>query len=102
MIPSTHAPFSIKLNKSIPKVEKVVKPPQIPRIQNARKISPLPRLVDHLVSNPIRKAPPRFTSMVASWVWGDSKWARMARKTEPIAPPSPTKSKNCIPIKNKG
>lgn len=93
-MPSAHDPFSMKPSKSIPKVEKVVKPPQIPIIQNARKISLLPKLADHFVKKPIRKAPPRFTSMVASWVWGDNKWARMARKTEPIAPPSPAKIKN--------
>lgn len=91
-----------RLNKSIPKVENVVNPPQIPKIQKARKISSLPRFPPHLLKTPIKKAPPKFAKIVAVKLWVLKKWAIAARRIEPTAPPRPTKRKYFIPINNSG
>ncbi len=88
----------MKLTMSIPKVEKVVKPPQSPMIQNARKDSAFAEFSENLTSNPIKNAPPKLTTRVGQ---GRKDFIRMptnARKTEPQEPPAATKRKNLIPM----
>lgn len=88
----------IRLTKSRPKAENVVKPPHTPRIQNARKKSGSDKPSIARTKNPIRNAPITFTKTVGQGENDCKSKETDARPMEPIAPPKPTRRRNWKPI----
>jgi hypothetical protein len=84
--------------KSIPKVEKVVKPPQKPTIQNAFKKTGSVKPLKTLMRIPIIRAPKRLAAAVLQIDKLGKKEGIEALRTEPNPPPSPTNKKYWKPI----